>query len=120
MIDKYHFIITNLDAHTINLEPFQYNGANITTLRMVDTSVKILTDYSEFLKNAKPEGETEKPEGEGNDEDPSEDMEHSKRKKREEKEGEETENKEKEELKPDEEKKEEKEEEGEGNEIWFI
>ncbi|XP_044732050.1 glutamate receptor ionotropic, kainate 2-like isoform X2 [Chrysoperla carnea] len=34
--DHYHYIITTLDMHTIDLEPFQYGGANITGVRMID------------------------------------------------------------------------------------
>lgn len=64
MIDKYHFFITNLDAHTIDLEPFQYSGANITIMRMTDTTSQPLADYGEFLKKTE---ETEKPETEGDE-----------------------------------------------------
>lgn len=52
LIDKYQFIITNLDAHTIDLEPFQYSDAGITLVQMVDTSSAILADYMEYLKKA--------------------------------------------------------------------
>lgn len=67
MIDKYHYIITNLDAQTIDLEPYQYSGANITVLRMVDTSSPILVNYAEYLKNLPlpAEEDEEKKEGEG-------------------------------------------------------
>lgn len=70
LIDKYHFIITNLDAHTIDLEPFQYSGANITILRMVDASSAFLTGYGDYVKQAakkeKPaEEHEENPEDEG-------------------------------------------------------
>lgn len=30
MTDKYHYIITNLDMHTIDLIPYQYGETNIT------------------------------------------------------------------------------------------
>lgn len=30
MTDKYHYIITNLDLHTLDLVPFQYGETNIT------------------------------------------------------------------------------------------
>lgn len=78
MIDKYQYIITNLDAHTIDLEPYQYSGANITLIQMVDTSHDTFTEYDEYLKKtkaaveeeeAKKEGEEGK-EGEENVEDP--------------------------------------------------
>lgn len=52
LIDKYEFIITNLDAHTIDLEPFQYSDASITLVRMIDTTSAILTEYAEYLKKS--------------------------------------------------------------------
>lgn len=52
LIDKYQYIITNLDAHTISLEPFQYSDAAITLVQMVDTSSDILLDYAEYLKKS--------------------------------------------------------------------
>jgi hypothetical protein len=36
MTDVQNYIITTLDLHTIDLEPYQYGGTNITGLRMVD------------------------------------------------------------------------------------
>lgn len=48
MTDEHQFIITSLDMHTIDLEPFQYSGANITGLRLVvpeDSLVKSTTDF---------------------------------------------------------------------------
>lgn len=75
LVDKYHFIITNLDAHTIDLEPFQYSGANITILRMVDTSNAPMTEYGEYVKTipkdekpAEEGGDGENPEDENPDE----------------------------------------------------
>lgn len=50
LVDSWSIIITNLDAHTIDLEPYQYGGANITTLRLVDATSAYLTDYGEFMK----------------------------------------------------------------------
>lgn len=52
LIEKYEFIITNLDAHTIDLEPFQYSDASITLVRMIDTTSAILTEYAEYLKKS--------------------------------------------------------------------
>lgn len=66
IIDKYQYIITGLDAHTIDLEPFQYSGANITVIHLVDTSSAVFTAYAEYLKKNAPE--EEKPEGEGGEE----------------------------------------------------
>lgn len=36
MSDQHQFIITSLDLHTIDLEPFQHGGTNITGVRIVD------------------------------------------------------------------------------------
>ncbi|XP_056638599.1 glutamate receptor ionotropic, kainate 2-like isoform X1 [Diorhabda sublineata] len=36
MTNKHHFIITNLDLHTIELMPYQYSETNITGMRFVD------------------------------------------------------------------------------------
>lgn len=36
MTKHYRWIVTNLDTHSINLEPYQYSGANITTFRILD------------------------------------------------------------------------------------
>lgn len=36
MTKNYKWIITNLDAHNIDLEPFQYSGTEITTLRILN------------------------------------------------------------------------------------
>lgn len=36
MSDMHNYILTNPDMHIIDLEPFQYGGANITGIRMLD------------------------------------------------------------------------------------
>lgn len=37
MMSDYHsYLITSLDLHTVNLEPFQYGGTNITAFRLVN------------------------------------------------------------------------------------
>lgn len=50
--DEHNILITNLDMHTIDLEPFQYGGTNITGLRMIfpdDPHVKeIIADLNAF------------------------------------------------------------------------
>ncbi|XP_065349447.1 glutamate receptor ionotropic, kainate 2-like [Cloeon dipterum] len=38
MAGYYSYIITNLDMHTLDLEPYQYGGTNITGIRVVDPS----------------------------------------------------------------------------------
>lgn len=48
MTDQHQFIITSLDMHTIDLEPFQYSGTNITGFRLIsptDEVVKQVTDF---------------------------------------------------------------------------
>jgi glutamate receptor, ionotropic, invertebrate len=48
MTDEHQFIVTSLDMHTIDLEPFQYSGTNITGFRLVspdDRFVKVVTEY---------------------------------------------------------------------------
>ncbi|CAO1385800.1 unnamed protein product [Diamesa tonsa] len=48
MTDQHKFLITSLDMHTIDLEPFQYSGANITGLRLIspnDELVKTVTNF---------------------------------------------------------------------------
>lgn len=47
-----------MDAHTIDLEPFQYSGANITILRMVDTTSPLVIEFGEYVKKM---AEEEKP-----------------------------------------------------------
>lgn len=36
MTDDHYFIITSLDLHTVDLEPYQYGGTNITGMRLID------------------------------------------------------------------------------------
>lgn len=38
MTKHFRWILTNLDTHSIDLEPYQYNGANITTFRILDSN----------------------------------------------------------------------------------
>lgn len=64
MVDKYQIIITNLDAHTIDLEPYQHGGANITTLRMVDANGEPLAAYAEHMKKVAEEEKKKKKEEE--------------------------------------------------------
>lgn len=50
MTDQHHFIITNYDTHTIDVEPYQYSGTRITTLRVVDLASPILEDMAKYLE----------------------------------------------------------------------
>ncbi|XP_040571507.1 glutamate receptor ionotropic, kainate 2 [Lepeophtheirus salmonis] len=38
MSDDYFYVLTNLDAHTIDFEDFKHGGTNFTTIRLIDTS----------------------------------------------------------------------------------
>ena len=49
MMSDYHsYLITSLDLHTVNLEPFQYGGTNITAFRLVDPDN---SDVKQTVKN---------------------------------------------------------------------
>lgn len=54
MTDHHHFILTNFDAHTIDLEPFQYAGTNITAVRLVDPENEILQKFTGHLTEPEP------------------------------------------------------------------
>lgn len=76
MTDEHQFIITSLDMHTIDLEPFQYSGANITGFRMVTPDapyVKLVTDkFEEYYMQGKleqDESEVDDPMAETNEDD---------------------------------------------------
>lgn len=56
MSDQHQFILTNFDSHTIDLEPYQYSGTSITTLRLVDPEHQILKEMAEYLETAGKEG----------------------------------------------------------------
>lgn len=118
MVDKYNFIITNLDAHTIDLEPFQYSGANITIMRVIDTSSQSLSDYSEYLKKT---AETERPASEGDENAPENSDTPAEEEADQPTEDEPTENKEDDQTpsEPEEEKKKEEQGEEEGEETLF-
>lgn len=49
MSDKHQIIITSLDMHTIDLEPFQYSGTNITGVRFVDPENPLLQKVTQFI-----------------------------------------------------------------------
>lgn len=47
LTDKHSIFITSLDLHTLNLEPYQYSGTNMTGIRLVDPTnamVKVVTE----------------------------------------------------------------------------
>lgn len=58
---SYHFILTTLDAETINLEDYKYNRANVTALRLIKSdsafykSISLnLTDYNSISTSTSP------------------------------------------------------------------
>ncbi|XP_046669515.1 glutamate receptor ionotropic, kainate 2-like [Homalodisca vitripennis] len=46
----YNYIITDMDMHTKNLEPFVYGGTNITGIRMVDPSDPIVREATAYFR----------------------------------------------------------------------
>lgn len=36
MLQKYNILVTNLDFQTLDLEPYQYSGVNVTGVRMIN------------------------------------------------------------------------------------
>lgn len=51
MTKNYKWIITNLDAHNIDLEPFQYSGTEITTLRILNRNHSVFNIISPNNEN---------------------------------------------------------------------
>ncbi|XP_058444442.1 glutamate receptor ionotropic, kainate 2 isoform X2 [Malaya genurostris] len=49
LTDHHQIIITSLDLHTIDLEPYQYSGTNITGVRMVDPDEDKIRQITDFL-----------------------------------------------------------------------
>lgn len=77
LTEEHQFIITSLDMHTIDLEPFQHSGANITGVRLIspeDPFVKRITEFFAEKYAEKMEQENDG-NGEENDENDAEDEE---------------------------------------------
>ncbi|XP_065092480.1 glutamate receptor ionotropic, kainate 2 isoform X2 [Ochlerotatus camptorhynchus] len=49
MTDHHQVIITSMDLHTIELEPYQYSGTNITGIRLLDPEEDKIHQVTEFL-----------------------------------------------------------------------
>ncbi|XP_073988770.1 glutamate receptor ionotropic, kainate 2-like isoform X2 [Rhodnius prolixus] len=71
---EYSFIITSLDFHSIDVEPFKWSGTNITGIRLVDPDSMYFKDVMKRWKLIK-----EQPKIEDNEED---DLDYSSRKRR--------------------------------------
>lgn len=50
MTDEHKFIISSLDFHTIDLEPFQHSGTNITGFRLVSPEDPFVVATTDFFK----------------------------------------------------------------------
>lgn len=51
MTDYHKFIVTTPDLHTLDLEPFQYSGSNITGIRLIDPEdfrVRQISDFWQY------------------------------------------------------------------------
>ncbi|XP_058127389.1 glutamate receptor ionotropic, kainate 2-like [Anopheles ziemanni] len=49
LTDHHQIIVTSLDLHTIDLEPYQYSGTNITGIRLIDPEEEKIKQVTEFL-----------------------------------------------------------------------
>jgi glutamate receptor, ionotropic, invertebrate len=49
LTEKHQFIITTLDMHTIDLEPFQHSGANITGVRLISPEDPMVVQVTDFF-----------------------------------------------------------------------
>lgn len=59
MTDQHQIIITSIDMHTIDLEPYQYSGTNITGVRLVDPENPLMLKVSQFINETMSEKEEE-------------------------------------------------------------
>lgn len=63
LTNHHQIIITNLDLHTIDLEPYQYSGTNITGIRLFDPEDRMMKHVVEFFENSQRAKNLELPEG---------------------------------------------------------
>lgn len=63
MTDSHQIIIINTDMHTIDLEPFQYSGTNITGIRMVDPENPHVVQVTNFIAESLTANNEDVPEG---------------------------------------------------------
>nr|WHU27577.1 NMDA receptor 3 [Matsumurasca onukii] len=47
---EHNYIITNLDMHTVNLEPFVYGGTNITGIRLIDPEDPVVRETVKYMR----------------------------------------------------------------------
>lgn len=65
MTDAHQFIVTTPDMHTIDLEPYQYSGVNITGVRMVNPENPLVVQVTGFIADALRQAAESKSEAEG-------------------------------------------------------
>lgn len=63
LTDHHQFFITSLDFHTIDIEPYQHGGTNITGIRLIDPEDEIMKQFTEFFKTQQEAKEQEMPVG---------------------------------------------------------
>lgn len=49
LTENHHYIIMTLDAHTIDLEPFQFSGTNFTLLRLVNPLSPLMESFVKYV-----------------------------------------------------------------------
>lgn len=49
MTDYHQFLIMSLDMHTIDLEPYQYSGTNITAIRIVNPEGEQIQQLENYI-----------------------------------------------------------------------
>lgn len=57
LTDQHHFLITTPDLHTLDLEPFQYSGVNITGIRMVSPQNPLVVEVAAALADQRSRSE---------------------------------------------------------------
>lgn len=63
LTDQHEFIITTTDMHTIDLEPYQYSGTNITGVRLVDPENPMLLEITKYISDQLAENGKDEVEG---------------------------------------------------------
>ncbi|XP_044762493.1 glutamate receptor ionotropic, kainate 2-like [Coccinella septempunctata] len=53
---NYNYFITNLDFHTIDLEPFQYSNTNITGVKLLRSDLKMTEDFTKEMCKSEESG----------------------------------------------------------------
>jgi len=62
----YYFLLTSLDAHTVNLENFKYGGTNFTAFRMVDVDKPVVQNVIYSIVESMVDKDVDEPLPDGN------------------------------------------------------